>query len=353
MFDEVIERGFVIEGVDIREDKIVYRVVPRYSHEKSFSLVLKSIESINKNVIPFYRETKEGYEIILARSTKKEKKIRPEINFLLFITTFITTTWAGYVLWAEGDFRNSLIFAASLLSILGVHELGHAITARKRGIKSTLPIFIPVPPPVFPFGTLGAVIFMNSPVPNRKALIDVGIAGPIAGFCLSIPIAIMGLAHSTPTPLSSISSKEFVLGPSLLFYLIMKLFFGDLTNKVLVLHPLAIAGWAGIFVTSLNLLPIGQLDGGHVIRGIFPMHYRKIYYATLILLLFLGLLWPGWIVWAIIVSLLTKLRHPGPLDDVSELDAQRKFMLAVMIIILILSFMPVPILTGELFSKNI
>lgn len=353
MFSEAVEKGFVIKDISMKENAVVYKVVPRYSHEESFSIVFKEINKIDKETIPYYREVEEDYEIIITRNFKKKREIRPEINLLLFILTLITTTLAGYVFWVEGNIRDSLIFSTSLLAILGVHELGHAITARKSGVEATLPIFIPVPPPIFPFGTLGAVIFMNSPVPNRKALIDVGISGPIAGFCLSIPIAIIGLAMSKPESITSISGEEFVLGPSLLFYLVIKFFFGDLSDKVLVLHPLAIAGWAGIFVTSLNLLPIGQLDGGHVIRGIFPKHYKKIYLATLILLLLLGIFWLGWILWAIVVYILTRLKHPGPLDDVSQLDAKRKFMLLVMVIILILSFMPTPIIPGELFSKNI
>lgn len=340
MFENIVSLGYEI--IDIREDEnsIVFGVIPRYSHKESFSLVY---ENLPEGFIPIYRKTRGGYEIRILKRERRERKISKKMNLALLIATTITTTWAGYAIWAEGDIKKSIIFSISLMSILGIHELAHALTAKKEGIRATLPIFIPVPPPIFPFGTLGAVIFMNSPVRNRGSLIKIGISGPIAGFCLSVPLSIIGIYLSQTAPPSSIGEEGFILGPSLLFYLVTRIIFGEMQDKILLLHPLAIAGWAGLFVTSLNLIPVGQLDGGHVIRGIAPMKYKYIYLLTMLFLLIMGFIWPGWFVWAIVVYFLTKSQHPGPLDDVSEPTGKEKMMLGAMVLMLLLSFMPIPI----------
>jgi membrane-associated protease RseP (regulator of RpoE activity) len=232
------------------------------------------------------------------------------------------------------------------MAILGTHETGHALTARRRDVKATLPFFIPVPPPIFPFGTLGAVIFMNSPIKNRKALLDVGVAGPLAGFILSLPILIWGLMLSKALPPDAPVEGNFILGPSLLFLFLVRTFFEG--AELIDLHPLAIAGWIGLFVTSLNLLPMGQLDGGHVVRGFSTKHYRKVYFGIALLLVGIGVIWPGWIIWSLFVWLITRYEHPGPLDDVSGLDRKRKLLGLIAILILVLTFMPVPILPVEL-----
>jgi Zn-dependent protease len=343
---EKVEKGFSIYRAAEDKGVIVYTVMPRYSHEESFSLILEEFKATE--YLPKYGRIKGELQVAIVRKKERRREIRPLLHFLLLIATAITMTWAGYVWWAEGSLSQSIIFAVSLMSILGIHELGHALVARRKGIDATLPVFLPVPPHVFPFGTLGAVIFMNSPVPNRKSLLDVGVAGPIAGFLLCLPILAVGLAYSQVMPPSAVPKEgELLLGPSLLFLFLAKIILGDFT--LIELHPLAIAGWAGLFVTSLNLLPMGQLDGGHVVRGLLPVHYRKAYYSVALLLIAVGLgFWPGWIFWVLIVSLLTKMEHPGPLDDVSELDLNRKILAFIAFLILIVSFMPVPIMPAEL-----
>ncbi|MBI5253316.1 MAG: site-2 protease family protein [Euryarchaeota archaeon] len=338
---EKVEKGFSIYRAAEDKGALVYTVMPRYSHEESFSLVLEEFKATE--YLPKYRRIKGELQVAIVRRKERRREIRPLLHFLLLIATVVTMTWAGYVWWAEGNLSHSIIFAVSLMSILGIHELGHALTARRKGIDATLPLFLPVPPPAFPFGTLGAVIFMNSPVPNRKSLLDVGAAGPIAGFLLCLPILTVGLAYSQVIPPSAVPKEgEILLGPSLLFLFLAKAILGDFT--LIELHPLAIAGWAGLFVTSLNLLPMGQLDGGHVVRGLLPVHYRKAYYSIALLLIAVGMrFWLGWIFWVFIVSLLTRMEHPGPLDDVSELDLNRKILAFIVFLILVLSFMPVPI----------
>ncbi len=161
----------------------------------------------------------------------------------------------------------------------------------------------------------------------------------------------MGLKLSSPTTTAAaVETGEFVLGPSLLFLYMVRYFFEG--AQMVDLHPLAIAGWIGLFVTSLNLLPMGQLDGGHVIRAFATNHYRKIYFGVAILLIGVGVIWPGWIFWPLFVWLITRFEHPGPLDDVSGLDNKRKLIGALTILILILTFMPVPILPAELLEMG-
>ncbi len=342
-----VEKGFSIYRAAEDKGEIVYTVMPRYSHEKSFSLILEEFKATE--YLPKYRRIKGELQVAVVRKKEKRREIRPLLHFLLLSVTVVTMTWAGYVWWAEGNLGQSITFAVALMSILGIHEMGHALMARRRGMDATLPIFLPVPPPIFPFGTLGAVIFTNSPVLNRKSLLDVGAAGPIAGFLLCLPILAVGLAYSQVMPSGASKEGEILLGPSLLFLFLAKTILGNF--ELIELHPLAIAGWAGLFVTSLNLLPMGQLDGGHVIRSLLPVHHKKAYYGIALLLIAAGLLfWPGWIFWILIVGLLTKLEHPGPLDDVSELDLNRKILAVVVFLILILSFMPVPIIPAELFK---
>jgi membrane-associated protease RseP (regulator of RpoE activity) len=247
------------------------------------------------------------------------------------------------------------------MGILGGHELGHALIARKNDVDSTLPFFLPVPP-FFVFGTLGAVIFMNSPIPDRRSLFDIGIAGPVIGFVLSLPVLVIGISLSSYVPFDpSMAGLPFLLGTPLLFNLISTLILGSPeANLILLAHPLAIAGWAGIFVTALNLLPMGQLDGGHVIRAVFPKRYKEIYTWVFRILFFMGILgfatqflniqtefpqlWAGWLFWAVLVYFLTRLEHPGPLNDVTPLDRKRKMASVLILLIFLLSFTPLPVI---------
>ncbi len=340
-----VSKGFSVYEATYDKKVLLCKVTPRYSHEESFNRVLEEFKGTE--YVPLYREINGSYRLLVVhKKDSEERRIQPTLHLFLIAVTLLTMTWAGYVVWTDGNLRGSIIFAVALMTILGVHETGHALTARRRDVKATLPFFIPVPPPIFPFGTLGAVIFMNSPIKNRKVLMDVGVAGPLAGFLISLPILIVGLKLSTALPEAAPLEKgNFLLGPSLLFLFLVRAFFEG--AQMVDLHPLAVAGWIGLFVTSLNLLPMGQLDGGHVVRGFARRHYRKVYFAIALLLLGLGMIWPGWIIWPLFVWLITRFEHPGPLDDVSELDWKRKLLGLIAILILILTFMPVPIVPAE------
>jgi Zn-dependent protease len=338
-----VDKGFVIYDSRLEDDSISFGVKPRYSDEMSFSTILKEFGDVD--YFPIYRKVKDGLRISIVQRKEKKREIKPRVNMVLLILTAITMTLAGYVFWAEGNIAESIMFAVALMGILGGHELGHALMARRRGINATLPFFIPVPPPIFPFGTLGAVIFMGSPVPNRKSLLDVGVTGPLAGFILSLPVLIVGLKLSEVTPVTTLPEEgTWIFGiPLLLQFLVSEILGHIPAGYVIIPHPLAIAGWAGLFVTSLNLFPVGQLDGGHVIRAVLPRGHETVFRVVVLFLIVLGLLvWPGWLMWALFVTLLTRLRHPGPLDDVSELDQKRRLAAILALIIFILCFMPVP-----------
>lgn len=352
-FQLKVERGFDVTGSAVGEGFVAFEVAPRYSHEESYDSVFNEFKG--EDYVPLYRKTKKGLRILVIHKKLKKKEVRPLTHFALLILTAVTVTWAGYVWWSDGNVSQSVMFAAALMGVLGIHELGHTIAARKRKIEATLPFFIPAPPMIFPFGTFGAVIFMGSPARNRNSLIDVGLAGPLAGFLVSIPVAIIGLKLSTIAPISTITEDEFVFTMPLILQFLSNYIMGPFDpDTVIQPHPIAMAAWAGFFVTALNILPMGQLDGGHVIRGLFPTHYRKIYFAIAVVLPFIGILFisPIWIFWVILTWLLTRLDHPGPLNDVSEMDGKRKsYGAAILLLLLILCFTPAPVIPTEMLSN--
>jgi len=336
-----IEEGFVIKEANLSESSFI--VEPRHTHEASFNIVFSSLKEIG--IYPLYREEERGFVLRIVKGKGKKRGLSRWAHVILILATAVTVTWAGYIWWASRDFKNSILFALAAMLILGSHEFGHALVARRNRIDATLPFFIPVPP-IFPFGTLGAVIFINSPTPDRKALFDVGIAGPLTGFFVSLPVLIIGIALSKYVPFDiSMHAQPFWLGTQPLFELFARLILGEGGEMAIDAHPLAIAGWFGLFVTTLNLFPIGQLDGGHVIRSLAPKNHKLIYFLSVFVLIFLSRFWEGWLFWAILTIFLTKLEHPGPLNEVTELDARRKIAVLFILLIFVLSFTPVPVVT--------
>jgi membrane-associated protease RseP (regulator of RpoE activity) len=269
------------------------------------------------------------------------RKSRPWLNVLLFVLTCLTTFWVAS---GEGWLR-ALMYSGGIMGILLAHEMGHYITARKNGVEATLPFFIPIPIP--PFGTMGAVIKMGSRIPSRRALFDVGAAGPLAGLAVIVPVIIAGLKLSRVVDTAGLDQNTVSLGDSLLFTLLSRLTVGHLPpNKDLLLHPLAFAGWAGLLVTALNLLPVGQLDGGHVAYALFRRRSRwvsALFYGLLIAVCLF--LYFGWFLMALILLFIRK--HPPTLDDELPLDPKRKALGALILVIFLLSFTPVPFGFGE------
>jgi len=298
-----------------------------------------------------------GEDFIEVIRKPRTGKSRLWINILLMIGTIGTTSFAGALIWltfrgepalTPGDFLyGELYFGAPVMVILGLHELAHYVMARRRHLEASLPYFMPVPPP-FILGTLGAFISIREPFPDKKALFDVGAAGPLAGFAASIPIAIAGLYLSIHAPvLPATYCGVTVLGTNYgslligtpLFWELFSLF---LPANLVSLHPLALAGWVGILVTAINLLPAGQLDGGHVFRALFGDRARFVSYGAVILLFGLGLFYLGWLFFAILVLFLG-MRHPPPLNDITPLGTGRALVGALVVGILITGFVVVPL----------
>ena len=253
------------------------------------------------------------------------------LNILLFALTVFST----YLI---GGFWYSL----SLITILLAHEMGHFFMSRRHGVQASMPYFLPVPIP--PFGTFGAIIKMKGRMSSRRALFDIGVAGPLMGLLITLPAIIIGLLLSDQV-LTEKAEEGLRLGESLLFVLVEKAVLGDLPEGYdLCLHPVAYAGWVGLFVTALNLLPVGQLDGGHIAYALFGRKSRIVFGLTVIFLMGITIFfYMGWTLMIVLV-LLFGFRHPPPLDDVTPLDLRRKILGGVVFFLFILSFTPVPFL---------
>jgi membrane-associated protease RseP (regulator of RpoE activity) len=274
----------------------------------------------------------------------------PLIHIVLFASTFVTTAMAGaFQVGADpisdpSSIRAGFPFAIALMTILLGHELGHYFLSRFHGVRATLPYFIPAPPILI--GTFGAFIRMKSPPRSRRALFDVGAAGPWVGILLAIPAVIIGLHLSEVQPPSA--GGGLLLGDSLLFSFLTRMTLGVSSKDVtILLHPIALAGWFGFFVTFLNLLPMGQLDGGHVAYAMFGRAHRwvsRLFIGVILVLGFGG--WQGWFVWAILIALLG-LDHPPTLDPGTPLDRKRMAAAWLTIAVFVLTFMPNPISIAE------
>ncbi len=281
-------------------------------------------------------------------------------HLFLFIATAITTTISGaifpYLLQeAELDqiikivttswvpITNGILFSFTLLMILGTHELGHYIACRYYGVVATLPYFIPVPPPLG-VGTLGAFIKIQSPIYTRKALFDIGISGPLAGFLFAIPAAIVGIYYAKPIASSNLPIS---FNSPMLFTLISKAFG---FHVELAWNPIWFACWVGLLATALNLLPVGQLDGGHVVYALFGRNGHRsvallttLAQAVIAYFAYIESNWSGGFIYAIVLIVMFVMRHPKVVDEDAPLGVWRKILAFIALIVFILSFMPVPL----------
>lgn len=247
-------------------------------------------------------------------------------NLILVFATLGTTLWAGYQFslplvergLLDNPWAAAVSFSLGLLVILGCHEMGHKLMADRRGIKATFPYFIPVP---FFLGTFGAVIKMKTRPYDRNALFDVGAAGPISGFIALIPITILGVYWSFPLPVENM--QEFMVLPSpLLFDWLSESIANIPQGGDLLLHPLALAGWVGMIITTLNLLPVAMLDGGHISRALFgsKFHWLISFFGVGITFLL------GYWLFGVLILVFAMRRHPGPTDDLIPLSKGRKLL---------------------------
>ena len=285
----------------------------------------------------FNKTTDTGGEVNQTSLQFNERKMPTLRSWVLFFVLLGSTLYTTYL--AGGK-----LYALSLFLILGAHEFGHYFAGVKNGVRTSLPLFIPAPPGLFLLGTFGAMIVIKDPIPNRRVLMEIGAAGPIAGFIVAVPTLIIGLFLSETV--APTGQSGFSFGSSIIMIILSKTILGVTPLSVdfnIQLHPLALAGWVGLFVTAINLFPIGQLDGGHILYALIGEKskiWAKCFFAFL---LFLVYFWPNWGVWAILLLVITRFKS-APLED-EEVLLQKNHKIAgyAAIVILLLTFVPVPI----------
>ncbi len=378
----LVSRVFRIEDVTVGEKEYLYRF--------RGELFIHSVEAFDQlsnhlqpyGLTPLFRKESDGRQVIyLVRSLPVPKKSNININILLFVLTVFSVMLMGVnvqetppddplgLLWFL--LRNIFTgwpFALSLLSILLAHEFGHYLAARRHKTAATLPYFIPMPFSIL--GTLGAVIVWKELPRNKRILFDVGVAGPLSGLVVAIPVLLYGLSISTIGPVQA-GEGSFLEGNSILYLLAKFVVFGRLLPEPatyggldpmlywlryfftgtpapyggvdVFISPVALAGWAGILVTALNLLPVGQLDGGHILYTLFGNKLRYAFPVIIVSMGILGLFWSGWWLWVFLLFVFG--RHSAePLDQITELDPPRRALAWFMIFIFFLVFTPVPMI---------
>ncbi|RJQ44137.1 MAG: site-2 protease family protein [Anaerolineaceae bacterium] len=350
--------------------------------EKAYSALEAALKPLK--LLPIFRVEGEQQIVFLVPEVAKPKKTNPRLNLILFILTLISVLFTGGLYSMDSALpqdtwqailailKNGWPFAVSLLAILGTHEFGHYFAGKKNGVDVTLPYFIPFP--FNTFGTMGAFINMRSIPKNKKQLFDIAVAGPLSGLVVSIIVLLIGLHLSTVEPLPLVlpaGSGLQMEGNSLLYLLLKYISFGKLLPEPVgksgivllihwfkyfftgspiplggldvMLHPVAWAGWAGLFVTMLNLIPVGQLDGGHIFQALFgTKNSRRILPFIIAGLVLLGFFWNVWWFWAALAFLMGRT-YAEPLDQITQLDGKRKLVGILMILVFIMTFIPVPI----------
>ncbi|MFQ5743298.1 MAG: site-2 protease family protein [Acidobacteriota bacterium] len=293
------------------------------------------------------------------------RKPRPAINLVLFLLTLASSAYWGFLqyqsfyardlrfvtmnpLRAPEAFLGGLPFALAAITFLSAHEMGHYLACRSYGIAATLPYFIPMPPVIAPLlpGTMGAVIRIVGPIKSRRALFDIAVAGPIAGFLVAMPILAVGLSQSRVVGVVEQASGGYLnMGEPLVWGMLAKLFGPQMgSEQDLLLHPLAYVGWFALLVTAMNLLPVGQLDGGHILYVLLPRSHRLVSLVVLVLMLAAGIFYfPGWAVFAVVVFFLLGTRHPRPQRFEQELGSGRALLALAAVTILVGCFILVPV----------
>ena len=337
-----------------------------------------------QGMTPLFRTRGGQHEIVLLHGVLRPGKSNPWINLVMFLLTVASVFFAGVMYAYQGPatlgaealpylkeaLRGGLAFTVSLLAILLAHEFGHYLMARHHGTAVTLPYFIPFP--FSYFGTMGAFIRLKAPPKNRRILLDIGLAGPVAGLVVALPVLYIGLRLSPVAPLPQFlhPGQGLMLEGNSLLYLFMKwlakgqllphpaaypthpliywlryVFTGrplPLGGQDVLLHPVAWAGWAGLLVTALNLIPAGTLDGGHVIFSALGERARRAFPFILGALGLLGLVWSGWWLWALLLLWLGRA-YAEPLDMITPLDAKRRGWARFALVLFVLVFTPVPL----------
>jgi membrane-associated protease RseP (regulator of RpoE activity) len=383
--DLIVRRIFKIDDITTGSKDFLYRYRGHLVGQDSAAAYDQlAAWLVPYNLTPLFRIEDNQQVILLVRTKPAPPPGRPVLNLVLFIITLLSVILSGW------EFSNQPLtstdplqvvlqvlqagwpFAVSLMAILGIHELGHYFAGRAHGVHVTLPYFIPLP--FTGLGTLGAFISMQDVPRNRRDLMDIGVAGPLAGMVVSVVVMVIGLSLSKldTLPLVIQQGQAFQIEGNSLLYLFLKYIrFGQLLptpasyggvdpllywiryfftaqptplgGTDVMIHPVAWAGWAGFLVTSLNLLPAGQLDGGHVFHLLFGTKTTKRFFPVLFLvLILLGFAWNGWWLWAFLILLVGRT-YAEPLDQITPLDGKRKALGILALIVFILTFTPVPL----------
>ena len=390
----LVARVMHVDDVTLGTEKLGYLV--RYRGQLSSEDTVAAYDRLAAdlrplNITPLFRKEKEQHVILLTYGIVRPQPSKTWVNILLFALTVISVFLAGLLFTLNTTYEGpanpgfqmllpyvgvslggALAFTVSLLAILLAHEFGHYLAGRHHGVHVTLPYFIPFP--LSAFGTMGAFIRLKEHPKNKRILLDIGLAGPLAGLVVAIPVLIIGLMLSEVSHIPAQLPPGIMLtieGNSILYLLSKYLVFGQLlpapgsyaglsaiqywvmyffTGRPfplggvdVMLSPVAWAGWAGLLVTAVNLIPAGQLDGGHLTFGLLGKRVDMLLPFILVVLVLLGLAWPGWWLWAFLIFLLGRL-HAEPLDQITPLDPWRRVMAVIGILVFILVFTPVPLL---------
>jgi Zn-dependent protease len=331
-------------------------------------------------ITPLFRVDQGRQAVYLVPRKPDPRPTRVSINIVLFILTVLSVMLVGaqpegsmpadlggQVTFLAKALLSGWPYALSLMSILLAHEFGHYLMSRHHKTRATLPYFIPLPLP--PLGTMGAAILMQGTPKNKRVLFDIGVAGPLAGMAIAIPVLLFGLSLSHLDIVKPVGGMVEMEGNSLLYLAAKYLTFGRLlpapsslhgvsplvywiqyffTGRPIPLgatdvfiHPIAFAGWAGLLVTALNLIPVGTLDGGHLVYSLFGDKASKAYIFILVALVALGFVWNGWWIWAVLLLWLGRV-HAEPFDQITPLDKPRLVIAVITILVFILTFSPVP-----------
>ena len=391
VFHQMVAKVFAVQSIatGTGRDFFAYKFTGKlYSEdsESAYELLKSSLSTYG--LTPLFRKEEGGQVIYIVKEPPKYKIGSPVVNLALFGLTLISVMISGVIFSYQGPngsdlptllkytlshLTDGLPFAVSLLAILSAHEFGHYFAGRFHHTRVTLPYFIPFP--FSAFGTMGAFIQMKETPRNRNHLLDIGLAGPLAGFIVAVPVLLIGLSLSkiSPIPVSFPAGQGIqVEGNSIIYLLLKYITFGKLlpepaamggispilywikyffTGQPLplggsdvILHPVAWAGWAGILVTSLNLIPAGQLDGGHIFYVLFDRVWaRRLLPVIVAILAGLGFIWNGWWLWVVLILLFGRA-YAEPLDQITPLDKKRKILGVLALILFLLVFTPVPLI---------
>jgi membrane-associated protease RseP (regulator of RpoE activity) len=384
--ERVVRRVMDVDEIRVGEDERGYAV--RFAgHVRGDSeAAFDELEPLfrQENLTLMFRPEKGKHVIMGLPGVIEPTPSNPLVNLVLLLVTLVTVLMVGALYGFEGTASSAgdlysyavthlgegVPYALSLMAILLAHEFGHYLAARYHKSPVTLPYFLPFPL-LGSFGTLGAFIRLKAPPKNRRVLLDVGLAGPLAGLVIAIPLLLIGLAHSEVgrLPINPLQGNAME-GNSLLYLGAKYLVTGRLLPEPLTYHqlapleywvryfftgrpfpaggtdillgPVAWAGWVGLLVTALNLIPAGQLDGGHLIYVLSRKTARALWSVIVVLLILLGIVWTGWFLWAFLIFFLGRA-HAQPLDTITPLDGRRKALAILGIVIFFLVFTPVPL----------